>query len=378
MALCAMALYLGSRIKTDYRWSVEFPLRPSLVPALYTWVGSMLVGLLLWYELGSVSIAPAWALFGLVLVEFGILRRWQQLRWQGYLALAGSLVRIFTVNLAAAGVPGSVSPRLYTIVPIALIFVALYFRLDAERALLQQAERRLHVVEVFAWAALACFVGLVRFELQPDWVVVAWAALVPVLLAVAWRSQRLIFMHQALVLTGFTLFRGAMHNLYERDIIPAPFLYSRALCVSAACALLLLSLVLAYQLKGAQAAADGRASTWIRALTSAARHPEQVLFFAPFVLIISLLGAEMNKGLLTVSWSVLGVVTFLFALWVGERSFRLAGLGLLLTGVCKIVVIDVWSLSEKDRYLTFISMGTALMIVSFLYTRFREAIRRYL
>jgi hypothetical protein len=139
-------------------------------------------------------------LFGLVLVEFGVSRRWQQPRWQGYLALAGSLVRVFTANLVAEGLPGTISPRLYTIVPIALIFIALYFRLDVERILLMPAERRLHIVELDAWAALACFAGLVRFELQPDWVVVAWAALVPVLLAVSWRSQRLLFMHQALVL----------------------------------------------------------------------------------------------------------------------------------------------------------------------------------
>ena len=66
------------------------------------------------------------------------------------------------------------------------------------------------------------------------------------------------------------------------------------------------------------------------------RNPEQVLFFAPFLLTISLLGAEMSKGLLTVSWSVFGVVTFLFALLVKERSFRLAGIGLLLAGVGKI------------------------------------------
>ena len=378
VAICAAALYLGSRIRPGYTWADKLPILPSLIPALYSWVGSALVGTLLWYELRSVSIAPAWALFGLVLVEIGLSRRSLQLRLQGYVALAGCLVRVFTANLAASGLPGSVSPRLYTVVPIVLIFFVLYMRLNREQSSLHPRERRLYAAEDNAWAALACFVALVRFELQPDWVVAAWAALVPVLLAVAWRSGRLLFLHQALVLTWLTVFRGAMHNLYERDIIPAPFLYSRALCISISCTLLLLSLAIAYQMRGSQAAADEQAPRWKRALTAMARHPEQVLFFAPFALIISLLGAEMSKGLLTVSWSVLGVATFLFALWVGERSFRLAGLGLLLVGVGKIAVVDVWSLSARDRYLTFISMGSALLLVSFLYTRFREAIRQYL
>ena len=86
----------------------------------------------------------------------------------------------------------------------------------------------------------------------------------------------------------------------------------------------------------------------------------------------------LRRGLITVGWSALGVLVFLFALWVRERSFRLAGLGLLLLAVAKIVVIDVWDLSPRDRYLTFITLGSALLLVSFLYSRYREAIWRYL
>ena len=85
-----------------------------------------------------------------------------------------------------------------------------------------------------------------------------------------------------------------------------------------------------------------------------------------------------QKHTVTVQRSALGVLVFLFALWVRQRSFRLAGLGLLLLGVAKIVVVDVWELSPRDRYLTFITLGSALLLVSFLYSRYREAIWRYL
>jgi predicted membrane protein DUF2339 len=374
VALCAAALYAGSRIQPESRWGIRFQ-----IPAVYTWVASTLVGLLIWYELHAVSIAPAWAVFGLVLVEIGLRRQLLHLRLQGYVALAGSVMRIFTANLAAAGLPGEISPRLYSTVPVIAILFYTYVRLDhlEEGSLKDAMDKRYYAAELCAWAGLASFVGLVRFELQPDWIVAAWAALVPVLLAVAWRSHRLLFLQQALVLTWFVVFRGVTHNLYERSLAPAPLLYSRALCVSTACALLFGSLLLAYKVSRLQPAIES-GSKIKRALVACLRRPEQVLFFAPFALVVSLLGAEMRRGMLTVSWSVLGVVTFLFALWLKERSFRLAGLGLLLLGVGKIVVIDVWSLGERDRYLTFISMGVALLLVSFLYSRFREAIRQYL
>ena len=43
-------------------------------------------------------------------------------------------------------------------------------------------------------------------------------------------------------------------------------------------------------------------------------------------------------------------------------------------GVGKIVTIDVWHASPMDRYITLIVMGVALLLVSFLYSRYREII----
>jgi len=79
-----------------------------------------------------------------------------------------------------------------------------------------------------------------------------------------------------------------------------------------------------------------------------------------------------------VAWGAEAVAVFLFALVVKERSFRLSALGLLLVCVGKIVLIDVWGLTPRDRYLTFIVLGIALLSVSFLYTRYREVLRGYL
>jgi uncharacterized membrane protein len=86
----------------------------------------------------------------------------------------------------------------------------------------------------------------------------------------------------------------------------------------------------------------------------------------------------VSTGRVTIAWGIEAVVTFLFALVVGERSYRLAGLSLLLTCVAKILVLDVWRQQRSDRYITFIILGVALLLVSFLYTRYSETINRYL
>ena len=91
-----------------------------------------------------------------------------------------------------------------------------------------------------------------------------------------------------------------------------------------------------------------------------------------------MLTVKMNAGMKTVSWGIEGVAIIVLALLVKERSFRLAGLGLLLVCVAKIMAVDVWGLQARDRYITLIIVGSALLLVSYLYSRYRESIRQFL
>jgi len=50
----------------------------------------------------------------------------------------------------------------------------------------------------------------------------------------------------------------------------------------------------------------------------------------------------------------------------------------LLICVAKIGLLDAWRLHGSDRYVTLIILGMALLLVSYLYTRYSELIRRYL
>jgi Predicted membrane protein (DUF2339) len=113
-------------------------------------------------------------------------------------------------------------------------------------------------------------------------------------------------------------------------------------------------------------------------LASASRRPEQVLFFVATILLTLMLALQMRAGMVTVAWGIEGVLIILLALAAGERSFRLTGLLLLLACVGKIVARDAWGLAPRDRYVTFIILGMALLLVSFLYSKYRDAIRQFL
>jgi len=347
-----------------------------LAALAYTWSASSLLALLAWYELRPVSVADAWLAGGLVLFELGLARKKLSLRLQGYTLFAASFLRIFFVNLNAAGNPGEISPRFYTTVPLALGFFYTYWRLHESSQGLVESERKLRAADISCWLGTITFAALMRFELEADWVASAWAALAFGLLAIAWSSERRVFLYQGLMVAVGVLFRTVLHNFYERSYFPAPGWESRWITVGTSVALLLAALLFAFQLrkKNEESVETGL----VRLLQSIVRRPEQLLFFIAVGLLTVLLATEMRHGMVTLSWGLEGLAVFVLALWLGERSFRLTGLGLLLLCVGKILLVDVWRLDPRDRYMTFIVLGAALLLVSFLYTRNREALRQYL
>jgi hypothetical protein len=213
----------------------------------------------------------------------------------------------------------------------------------------------------------------------PNWIGVAWSGLVFGLILAAWILHRRIFLAQSLTLLIGVFARAAVFNLFLSPVLPGTLWSPRLITVVASCAILLLSLPIAFRLRQLEPLLRTNAvpvtSDWPSFML---RRPEQPLFFVPLLLIILLLAVELRSGIITIAWSGLGVLIFLFALALGERSYRVAGLGLLLLGVAKILVVDVWSLNPTDRYITLIVMGVALLLVSFLYSRYREVILKYL
>src|SRR5258708_20113952 len=87
---------------------------------------------------------------------------------------------------------------------------------------------------------------------------------------------------------------------------------------------------------------------------------------------------EVCGGMLTLRWGVEGIALLGAGFVVRERMLRLAGLALLLSCIAKLFAYDLRSLETFFRILSFIGLGVILLAVSWIYTRFKEQLRRYL
>jgi hypothetical protein len=185
VALCTALFYYCTRRKSG-----SDILPAPYIPAVYSWAGSILLGLLAWYELRPVSVAVGWGVLGLILFEIGIVRRRGYLRHQGYVLLAANFIRIFFVNLSAGGFH-LLNPRTYTVIPLIAAYFWVYQRLhgDAESPQFDRA-----IASGAAWLGTIAAAALAYFEFSPEWVVVVWSVMVFILAMFAWLLDRRIFL----------------------------------------------------------------------------------------------------------------------------------------------------------------------------------------
>jgi hypothetical protein len=334
---------------------------------LHSWAGSVLLTTLMWTELQPLNVALAWAVFGVAFFEMGLLRKIPSLRWQGSVALAASFTRIFFVNLNAISEPGTLSPRIYSIVPLVLIYFYLYYRAETKGRELLSPSLRTVVPAVFSYFGVVAIAMLIRFEVTPtQWVAVGWSGLALVLLAVAYASRREVFLHQAVILSGVVLFRATLFDFFGGSYFEA----QTRMPASIAIGILFASLAIAYPLRRQLAAAKPPENGFSRMVAFIARRPDQVFFFVPLFLLTVLLALETSKGAITIAWGIESVAVFVFGMVIRERNYIFTAIGLILLCLGKLVFVDLWQLSSGQKYLTMGSLGIAAILFSFLIPRY--------
>lgn len=366
-----VALYcIAQWLRMPEQWRVKS------IHHAYSWTASTFACWMMWFELKPVSVAVGWVLFGLLLFESGFIRKELQLRIQAYVAFTSAFARIFFVNLTAPSTAGErIGPAIYTVVPLALVFYFVYSQLQ-ERGSAPELERW-PADQLVAYFGSAVVASMLYFQIGGDWTLAAWATMLLALMTTAVMFKRPVFMEQSTLLTIAIIWRGITHNLFGSSYFDAQRWTGRFLVTGSAVALMFATLPLAFRLRAVHADSNEGLQRF-RLLRTMTSYPDQLLFFAPILLLTLMLALRMRAGMVTVAWGLEGVIVFLFALAMKRRSYRLTGLVLLLLCVAKILAFDAWRLQPRDRYLTFIVLGAVLLGVSFLYSRYREMVRQYL
>jgi uncharacterized membrane protein len=110
-----------------------------------------------------------------------------------------------------------------------------------------------------------------------------------------------------------------------------------------------------------------------------ARSPFAPVFsVAATLLLAALLETQATGDMLTVAWGCEGLALLGAGFGIRERALRLQGLALLLICILKLFLYDLRNLDTFPRILSFIALGAIMLGVSWIYTRFRNHLRKLL
>ena len=319
-----------------------------------------------WVVLPDPVVAVGWAAAGLVLLEAGFAGKLGSLRLQGNLVATLAFFRLFFANFTDLGHTGWLSHRLLTVLPI---IVSEYFIWSRYRAA-EIGSRERSAARLYLYAPAILAVVLSRFEFGRALTVTGWAGIT---LALYWTGIRgkmpdLRWQSYAVALLAF--WRCWNTNFYIPESLAG--LNGRVLTGS----LVVASFYAAQMLspRADSGPADG-AGNIFRLLD---RHGRVIFSLLASALLAVMLYYEVSGGILTIAWTAQALAMLASGFPLRDRPLRLTGLFLFLVCILKIFLWDLRHLETLQRIVSFIVLGLILVGVSWMYTRFRGRIQRYL
>jgi uncharacterized membrane protein len=365
----------------SYGAALRLYLRPARIdegersPAfdLSSLAGSVIVALAVWHMAPVAWVAVGWLLLGLLLVEVGLAAGEPSLRSWGHIALIAAFGRVFMGNLDNLGDSYGISHRLLTVGPMiaAYYYLAARFRGHTEDATTMSFEPGLRRLYLYLAAILGAV--LVRFELGRAEAVLGWTAMSLALLYVGQRRDNGDLRLQAYGLAILVFARAWAINFYVPGTIlgvDGPLL--TGVLVTAGLFAAHFMVPRERELNSSRAGVLDRLIAWFD------EHARSALSLLATILLAAFLFYEVSGSLLTVAWGLQGTGLLIAGFALRDRQLRLSGLVLL--GVCigKAFFYDFNQLDVVFRIVSFLVLGSLLLAVSFVYTRYREQLQRWL
>jgi uncharacterized membrane protein len=314
----------------------------------------------LWALLPAVVIGPAWAVVALLLMEAGFVFDLPGLRLQAHVAGGAAFGRLFFANFTGLGRVGMVSHRVLTVLPVLVSYYYQWSRQSTERSRLRKWE--LPLGRLYLYAAAVLVVVLMRFELGRVAAVTGWAAFALGLLVFGRRWKNVDLRWQSYTLAALAFWRSWTTNFYAPESFAG--VSGRILTGAFVIACFYAAQLLIPRKHAEETAHERHARTYFSLLAA--------------TLLAVLLFYEVSGSVLTVAWGVEGVALLIAGFPLNDRVQRLSGMFLFLVCILKLFLYDLRHLETMYRILSFIVLGLMLVGVSWIYTRFRDRIQRYL
>lgn len=328
----------------------------------YSWTATLLVGLTIGRELQAVNATVAGLAFAAVLIEIG-LRRSAEYRYQAYLVAANAACWLAAIA-AADLVPFGPTQEWIALPAAAAISYWMAWRLVRRRT--SEASEPV-VAAVLAASFGTLFVVLFEHQVLPEAMLGPAFASTALALVLADRMRHAAILRwHALLLLVAGMVR-AVQPIFEADPLTGAETGGVMFAVAAAYACTLLTRNAARR--------DPAAPAWVADVEDVLRPAVSLLATAALAFLIV---EEAPDGVRTLLWAVQGVLLLAAGIPFRERVLRRSGLAVLGLAVGRLFLHDFSQQEALARIVSFVSLGVFLLGVSWVYTRYRDRIQKYL
>lgn len=322
----------------------------------------------LWYVLPASAVVIGWALVGLLTIEIAFRAPWQLLRFTGHVIMTFCFFRVFMANMSADALTMGISYRVLTVVPLIALMIHLYFRTDVEidwEAAPTGATRAFSPGYSYFAAILAAF--LLRFEIGAGLTAPAWAIVAIFLTGAAQLFKNCHFGRQACLMgigaVGYA-FSTDLRNAGASELTSSPWFLGSVMVAAL--------YVNRWMAHNEEVQANGS----VLMIFDVFRR--EIFSLAGSISLAFLLYIEVSGGYLTLAWAAMGICLLVAGFFVRDRVLRLTGLSAAMICILKVFLYDARVLDAPLRILAFICLGGALILISWVYARFRERFQELL
>lgn len=370
VVLLATALSYSYAALIHVLWKTHDDVEPYQEEQLLVSVGNLSLVITGWYALPAITVALAYALTAILWLKLAL--RWQRkyLRIHASFLLVLSSFWLFTVNMNALGVLLRIPRRILSSVPV--------IGLLAYAGMIWQQLRTENKKDPDMWEAkLPALFSVINFSAIQ--VLLYYHAYFS---GLGWMLHGLVLFvllrwflrpwYSLLGLIATSMSSVALVSLALRHIgDPWTYVLQYPVLLFGPCLLFVAHLWSKWLLPAPSAfvAVDRLMESSLVALTSSLK---TILGFLFCTVLLAILTILLPAQQLSLGWGIAGFFLGWYGLSGQEKFFRWIALALFGVAVGKILLVDIFHFSTAQKIITFISVGLALLFISFLYNRFKD------
>ncbi|MBU1924826.1 MAG: DUF2339 domain-containing protein [Candidatus Omnitrophica bacterium] len=326
-----------------------------------------------WLDLPKVLTAPAWMILGVILLRLGISNNTNYQRLQGFVLGVGSFLRLLMSNMSIDGEIGGISYRILSVTPVIMLFYYCVMLLNDEKikAILNEAEKKMGIV--YHYLIFGSIMFLTRAEAPKHVVAAAWGIIALIYSFIAIRSKK----HCYLAISSIAAIAAALRAIFV-NVLQEKYLvgmtgdmFFSSITVGALYAGNFIYLTARQIIENVTELKRGLIRKFLY-------WPRFVFGLSATILLTTILMVKLSGVMLTIGLGTEGLLLFLFGFGFKDKNWRIYGLIILFGTLLKAFLIDLRQLSTLHYILSLIALGAILLFVSFIYTKYKDTIKKFI